>query len=386
MLPFNPGSLRCLHRLTHRQGVGLLAVALLLASLAPLAQAQRVDPLAQLDRDQRRVFKNYTRLFCAQFFSYGEGRYVILPDHYAKRENSTGKSASQIREELTIIKKEKRGLTVVDVKYPPPDAEVIAAAKLLPLMEVGHYGYINKVKVREIVGPEEMIVSSIELIPENLVGTTRNAHRERLVSLQRTYQHQTYRLLGFRTKNLREGQEYMGPTNKGMQIAVMSTDPTHSFVLVNYKDLDRVRTSDFHKVLAYVKMSPLAFLDMVRDNRERLQSSGDKKSLISVYQRFYNRYRPSHVSSAPPTVRPVPPKVEPENPDPQDTDDGGSGYERTIPAKDPNDPADNGNEDPVDEPVTPDPVDNNEELEDDWDPDQDSSTGDVEFFGIPLGE
>lgn len=378
------------------RGVRLLAFALLLAVLAPAVEAQRRnDPLANLDRDQRRVFQAYTRLFCAQFFRYERDRYVILPNHYVKRENSTGRSYDQVKEMMTEVRRERRGLTTVEVKVYPPEAEVIAAAKVLPAMDVGHYGYLSQVQIKEIVGPEEMIVTNIELIPEEVVGTEKNAARLRLAELQQSLQYQTYRVLGFRTKGLAEGQVYKGPGDKGLHVAVMSTGREHAFVLVNYDKLDRVRTHEFPDVLDYVKLSPLAFIDMVRDNRERLQSKGDQASLISIYRRFYSRYRPARVSEGPRVARPQPESnPEPQtgtHPDEPDAVGGGDDERRVEPRpQEPDEPERRADPPARDKPepgdTTPDPPEEEADpQEDDWEYEEEEASGEVEFFGIPLG-
>ena len=391
MIHFSPLAMRFqLGRLTNRLS-GMLAVLLLVSLAAPQADAQRRNPLEGLDRDQQRIFKNYTRLFCAQFFRYGDSHYAILPNYYTKRENSSGLTSGQVIEMMTEVRKEKRGLGVVNVSYPPPDAEVVARAKILPDFEVGHYGFVQSVRVTQIIGPEEMIVTSVELIPESYVGTTKNEYRKARFALQEANEDKTFRLIGFRTKGLNVGSTYKGPAGKGLQVAVMSTDRQHAFVLVNFDALQRVRTSEFPDVLGYVKISPLAFVDMVRDNRVRLQSQGDKASLISIYRRFYDRYRPSRVSSKPPVrIPPKPPTVTPKPPTTSDDgDNAGSDYERTIDTDVPEEDEPAGNNDTETQPDRepdrePEPVEDEEE--DDWEYNENSSPSEVEFFGIPLGD
>lgn len=374
--------------------VALMGVVLLAGVLATPAEAQRrEDPLAGLTSSQRRVFQNYTRLYCKQFFRFEDDRYVLLPNYERARENSTGKTSRQAEEEMTVVKRERvrtsLGFKVVDVKYPPPSAEVIIAARVIPAIDVGHYGFVNSVAIKEIVGPTEMVVTSVELIPTSEVGTENNTQRLAAAERQREYAYKSYRLLGFSTKDLRPGQKYYGPKKKGLQVAVMSTDPQHSFVLVNYDKLERVRTSEFADVLAYVQIEPLAYIDLVRSNRENLGTDGDKASLISIYRRFYNRYRPKRLSSTSrPEItitRPDPepadePKVDPgpavNEPDPE---------EQAEPMPDPVE-----REDPEPEPQPqpqpqpqPEPE---EEEEDDWDYEEDteSSPDKPTFFGIPL--
>lgn len=367
--------------------VALAAVVLLAGVVATPAEAvQRQDPLAGLTSSQRRVFQNYTRLYCKQFFRFDDDRFVLLPNYERARENSNGKTEGQVKEDMTVVKRERRrtalGVQMVDVKYPPPNAEVIISARVIPAIDVGHYGFVNSVVVKEVVGPTEMIVTRIELIPISEVGSSNNAMREAAAERQKEYAYTTYRMLGFSTKDLKAGDKYYGPRKKGLQVAVMSTDPQHKFVLVNYDRLERVRTSEFAEVLGYVQIEPLAFIDMVRDNREKLATHGDKASLITIYRRFYNRYRPKRLSS---TTRPeirIPrsePRPEPE-PEPQ-VDDG--------PAVNEPDPKPEAQPEAQLEPEPrpePRPRPEPEEEEDDWDYEEDteSSPDKPTFFGIPL--
>jgi len=356
---------------------GALALAMVLASLlaAPAEALRREDPLAGLTRDQRRIFSNYTRLYCQQFFRFDDDRFVLLPNYQRSRENSNGRSYDQAFEEMTEIEVVRIKGATKEIKHPPPSAEVIIAAKVIPSIDVGHYGFVNSVVVKEVIGPDEMIVTGLELIPKAEVGRENNALRKAAAERQKKYRYSTYRLLGFRTNDLKAGDKYYGTRKKGLQVAVMSTDPVHEFVLVDYERLDRVRTHEFPEALGYVQIEPLEFIDMVRDNREKLQTNGDKASLITIYRLFYNRYRPKRLSDRPRFVRPEPkpdPRPEPE-PDPE-----------PLPAPEVDlEPE----PEPEPEPVRPDPPreDPEEEEEDDWSPeDSDDSPDKPTFFGIPL--
>lgn len=354
----------------------LLAVVLLAGWLAGPAEAQRgEDPLAGLTSSQRRVFQNYTRMYCSQFFRYDDDRFALLPNHERSRENSNGKSYNQTKEDMTVTKYERRktalGNQWGDVKYPPPSEEVIIAARVIPAIDVGHFGLVNCVTVKDIVGPDEMIVTAIELISPDDVGREKNDLRKAAAERQKEYAKNTYRLLGFSTKNLHAGDKYYGPRKKGLQVAVVSSDPQHKFVLVNYDELKRVRTSEFAEALAYVEIGPLAFIDMVRENREELAADGDKASLIYIYRRFYNRYRPKRLSSItrPEVTIPKPEPTTAAEPQPE------------IDVPEMNEPK----PDPKPEPKAR-PKPEPEEEEDDWDFEEDTqNTPDQPtFFGIPL--
>ena len=375
--------------LRYGRAAALTAVLLLAAWLTAPAEAQRrEDPLAGLTSSQRRIFQNYTRLYCQQFFRFEENRFVLLPNHQRARENSAGRTYDQAEEEMTVVKREARrtalGRKMVDVKYPPPAAEVIVSARVIPAIDVGHYGFVNSVMVQDVIGPSEMIVTRIELIPPSEVGTGNNTLRKAAAERQKEYATKSYRLLGFNTKDIKPGDKYFGPRKKGLQIAVMSTDPQHTFALVNYDELKRVRTNEFAEALGYVKIEPLAFIDMVRKNREELSTKGDKASLIYIYRRFYNRYRPKRLSSTtqPEITTPDPspePKPEPEVIEPEPKPQTGPKYgplEREDPKPEP---------EPEPQP-RPAPEPEDDEEEDDWDVEEDTQdkSDSPTFFGIPL--
>lgn len=378
-----------------RRWVLLLAVVMTAAIallVAPHASAQRADPLADLEREEKGQFMRYRSVFTRQFFRYGERRFVILPNIVRKRENSNGRTYDQAYEEMTKTERVRINGFWREKDYPPPHGEVVASALVIPAIDVGHYGFVNSVVVDKILGPEEMIVRDINLIPMDQVGTTENELRLQLVERQQNYRGQKHRLLGFSTEGLRQGQEYTGPEKKGVQVAVMSTDydPANEFVLVNFEKLDRVKTSEFHEVLEYVKLTPLQFNQVVRDNRERLKGAGDKATLISLYRRLYNRYRPSkRVTQAPPQVPADEDK--PEQPtdsgddSAEDPDYGDDSEYKPLEYEDGEEPRDpKGGDDTSDDGDTKEPADAEDE-EDDWDPDADTSGEEApDFFGIPL--
>lgn len=366
-----------------------LAVLVLFCTLAPLAPAQQSkDPYEGLDRDQRRVYQAYTRLFCAQFFRFGEKRFVVLPNHDRKRENSSGRTYDQAFEEMTITNTVRRNGAIREVKDYPEVGEVVADAKIIPAIDVGHFGYIHSATITDIIGPDEMIIESIILITMQDVGKTNNTLRKKLFERQKQYDKRTYRLLGFDTKGLEAGQTFAGPDDKGVHLAVMSTDRTHNFVLVNFDKLKRVRTTEFTEVLRYVDLEPLGFIDMVRDNRERLSTKGDQASLISIYRRFYNRYTPKRVTAGP-AVRP---DAADDGDDAAPTVGDGPATRPDDDPSTPDDPASDKPDTPREEEPRPEPDDrdrpreDDEDEEDDWEYDEqdDNSPDEPNFFGIPF--
>lgn len=365
----------------HRSRWMLLAVALLLAACLPCG-AQQVDE--GLDREGQRIFRNYTRVFCQQFFAY-EDRFVLLPNYYRAREASTGKTYDQAVEELTEVRVERAGGNVVrEIKILPPRGEAIAVSMVLPAIDVGHYGFIDAVTVVRVISDTEMIVKDVRLIDPAIIGSENNTHRSALVERQKGYVDQTYRLHGFSTRGLTPGALYRGADDTGLHIAIAGADQHHNFVLINYDRMRRIRTSQFADALAYVDLSPAGFNEIVRGNRENHGAQGDKVTMIGLYKRYYTAFRvprpgdqagPGRVPDDAPATRDNTPATEPEpdnNTDPATDPDPG-----TVPDAAPaNDPP----------PAADPPADDNWHDEDDWDDDwvPPAAPDDPGFFGIPL--
>jgi hypothetical protein len=360
--------------MTTRSMEVLLGVLVLLAcGWSGAAGAQEEE----LDREGQRVFRNYTRVFCLQFFEY-EDRFILLPNYYRAREASTGKTYDQAVEELTETRTERAGGNIVrHIEVLPPRGEAIAVSLVLPAIDVGHYGFIDAVTVVRVISENEMIVKDLRLIDPAAVGSENNTHRRALAERQKGYVDTTYRLHGFRTVGLTPGTLYRGPEDAGLHIAVAGADQHHNYVLINYERMRRIRTSQFADALAYVGITPAAFNEMVRGNREQHGAQGDKATLIGLYKRYYTAFRvprpgdqagPGRVPDAAPATR---------EPDPQnDPEPGPSAEPDPTPDAGPNDPP----------PAADPPADDSWHDEDDWDDDwvPPDAPDDPGFFGIPL--
>ncbi len=361
-------------------GVLLGALLLVVCGWPGAAEAQEEE----LDRDGQRIFRNYTRVFCQQFFEY-EDRFILLPNYYRAREASTGKTYDQAVEELTETRTERAGGNIVrHIEVLPPRGEAMAVSMVLPAIDVGHYGFIDAVTVVRVISDNEMVVKDLRLIDPAAVGSENNTHRQALADRQKEYVDTTYRLHGFRTDGLTPGTMYRGPENEGLHIAVAGADQHHNFVLINYKRMRRIRTSQFSDALAYVGITPAAFNEMVRSNREDHGAQGDKATMIGLYKRYYTAFRvprpgdqagPGRVPDAAPATREPQPEPEPE-PDPEPVPEP----ERPVEP----DPAPGTT--PEVPPATDPPADDSWHDEDDWDDDwvPPDAPDDPGFFGIPL--
>ena len=257
------------------------------------AQAQRErDPLAELSPQNQRLYRTYTGIFCRPFFRYGDDLFVLLPRHEKGHDNSSGRSADQARKDMTTVRTVRRSGFERKEREAPPEGEVVATAKIIPKLDVGHYGYVHAFTINEVLGPNEMIVGGLTLIPDDAIGRDNNEQRKELSNRQRRFKDKTYRVLGISTLRLKEGQVYTGTRGKGVKLAVMSTDKDHAFVLVSYDKLRRIRTHEFADLLAYVGLTPASFIDLVRDNRESKKTiaKGDQASWVALHKLMYDRY------------------------------------------------------------------------------------------------
>ena len=278
----------------------LITICLLISSLQAMADSANKtrpqDMLRELDRKHMQVYKAYSRVFCQRFFVYDKDKFLILPNYRENTLNSSAKTIDGVTEELTkiITIRGGGGVVIKEKEELPPRDEVMAVARALPDMDVGHYGYLIQVKVKEVLGPMEMIVTEPVFVErEGGLGTERKNKRA-LHSKQEKYEEGTYRLIGFSTKELLEDSIYSGPDDRGLQIAVASTEPdteNHS-VLVNVDRIRVCRTYEFVVMLDHIDMTPKTFIELVRENRKEYgNEKGDVVTLMDIYPRFYKRYR-----------------------------------------------------------------------------------------------
>lgn len=279
----------------------LLALCLMFGTDLAVADSGRKsrpqDMLRQLDRKQMSLYKAYSRIFCQRFFVFDKDKYLTLPNYRENTLNSSAKTIEGVTEQLTkvIDVRGQGGLVIKEKKELPPRDEVMAVARALPDMNVGHYGYLTQVTVKEILGPMEMVVTEAVFVErEGGLGIDRK-YKRALYTKQEKYEDETYRLIGFSTTDIAEGSVYNGPDKRGLQVAVASTDTKteNHCVLVNVDRLRVCRTYEFIIMLDYIDMTPAAFIDLVRENRkEHGIEKGDTVSLMDIYPRFYKRYVP----------------------------------------------------------------------------------------------
>ncbi len=228
---------------TFAKGCGWWMVWLMVALPVPAEERYGMDP-ATYDNWRR----NHGR-FARAVLADNAGGYFVLPMYDRRYPSSTAKTVSAARAELTRRVKESMygsGSMVHTRIIQPPQAEAEALAMMLPALEVGQYGYIHSAEVVEVLGPDEMIVEDIWLIDERAMDEARRAderrakdadntrevidamyeQREALADRQdeRDFRRATVRLKGFHTAGTMRGQRWLGPDEKGLQIAVVGKE------------------------------------------------------------------------------------------------------------------------------------------------------------------
>lgn len=167
------------------------------------------------------------------------GQYVACPAYDPRYPSSVGVTLREVKRKMSREEVEVSGLMVRYREIEPPKAEAQALAMALPSLDVGAYGWVQAVRVDEILGPREMVVSRLRLIDEDeLRDDMRDAERRadgRDAQVEQAFQyrrslaerqgHRPYRedmrITGFATADLAERQWWRGPDDGGLQIAVV---------------------------------------------------------------------------------------------------------------------------------------------------------------------
>ncbi|MEM1355695.1 MAG: hypothetical protein AAGC44_14495 [Planctomycetota bacterium] len=199
-----------------------------------------------LDSRTRRAWAGNYREYARYIAIFEEG-YIVVPGYERRANSSRGMSVREAEERLKVTWTEDGGLILQDRTWRPPREEIEAYAKLLPALRLGVFGYVHSVEVVEILGPEEMLVKDLWILDadaldrqyrrdqaEGRASRDRNytqlleaaySKRLELADLQdeREFQ-ETFRLVGYRTRGLREGVRFDGLDDEGFQVAFVSWD------------------------------------------------------------------------------------------------------------------------------------------------------------------
>ncbi len=242
--------------------------------------------------------KNYGRF--ARCVTQHQDAYVIVPHFDRRTPSSTGMTVPQAREELTRRVRESVGDGSLKVTrtISPPNAECEALAMALPGLRMGQYGYLESVEVVEVLGPDDMLVQSAQLIDPTQLTRDRRADESALVdrgvdrsavSQQIAQQYlfrdelaerqkdrgfrQEFRLTGFPTRGLEPKARWKGPKDAGLQIALVTYEPTgrrygqkHRMVAMPAEAVGLgVNEAQFVAYLAQRELTPAQFVALLTE-------------------------------------------------------------------------------------------------------------------------
>lgn len=304
-----------------------LIILVLLGSLA-LAAGEALARQTELDGTPipSEVYRSYQANWrkYAVFVAEVDGRFTVIPKYNRRLESSRGINTSQAMEQLKVEKEERQGnLVRKRVKY-PDRADAEAYSKALPDLNVGSYGWIASAEVVKIIDRKQMIVKDIWLVDrprlraeyeEDKAKSEREndgeynkellnfnyAQRIKMMEQQEDKDEgfdRQFRLVGYDTRGLREGDRWKGLNDEGFQVAVAyweepETDEGESrrrrdddprLVLTEIESVMRKSQSeeDFKKLLGEREMTVAAFVDLVRTVRERDRRNAEERILNAL--------------------------------------------------------------------------------------------------------
>ena len=294
--------LRCFPSASIRVHLRLAFFCGFIASTTPILAGGDIDPrvppeIAALDRDTQAAWRSFSTRFSGHGAAF-DGVYYILYDYDRRYDSSARLAATQIERDLTHTV--QRGLRTTEIK--PAQAEVDAACQLLPAMEVGSYGRVHRVTVREVLGPGSMVASNLELVDRRAVddgyrdlrrraGTANREAVEWMFSVRKAaVERQTdalyrerFRLVGYATERVREDEAWAGPEDEPLRLAVVGVEPADAegadtprrllAPLGAFRfGLDQRQLID---LLAQRGVSPAQFVERVREARREFGRDGD---------------------------------------------------------------------------------------------------------------
>jgi len=253
--------------------------------------------MSGFDADTRRLWERHRRVFAQRCARIDDG-FACCPAYDRRYPSSAGITVRQAHARLSETIKIHQANMVYTKTLRMPDAEAQAMAMPIPKLAVGEYGYLVSVRIDEILGPEEMIVSEPWLIDAARVNRDYRADRARARQaededaaeawVERIYEQRfalvdkqkdkhftkaTIRLVGFPTAGLSPDARWLGPADKGIQLFITGTEtygserrPRTRFVAVA---LNKVRfgldEAGFIELLETRGLTPASFIELVMD-------------------------------------------------------------------------------------------------------------------------
>lgn len=208
-----------------------------------------VDPSASSPKEEapetqsaspafQRKWTNFSRLIAKRFIRH-EDSFIVI-DYDPLFDNTSRELPTEVASRLSRVVTERSGNMSVDRRITPPNSEIEAVTSSLREMCPGEYGMVHSWKIEQILGPEEMIVSSIWLIDADALKDEMQAvrrqsqsrddtswfyeQRQQLASRQRGQGFKGYvKVLGIPTETARVGQRWLGVKPNGqIPIAVIA--------------------------------------------------------------------------------------------------------------------------------------------------------------------
>lgn len=305
----------------------LLAALLVFMGSALPMQAQRSDrteldgtPIsAAVYSAYEANWRKYARYAC----KVGEG-YGYIPDYNRRYDSSLGMTATQYMKETKVVREIERGNLTIKRQYTIPREDAEAWVRALHSSRVGSYGYVDSAQIVKILDDNRMLVKSLWLVNQERLREQYAQDKRRMeqregevneeqlafdygkrIELKQMHDEedngftQTFLLMGYDTRGLREGERWHGPGDDGFQVGVIrwqeletgeagedegrrsrrSGDSVEVPVLSALEQPMRrgVDGEQFKELLAERGMTVAGFVDMMRDLREKDRANAEER-------------------------------------------------------------------------------------------------------------
>lgn len=150
---------------------------------------ETIGPLgdAPLETDPQHIvalWNQHWRVYARRFVAL-DGDYAALATFDPRYPSSAGTTVSQAIRQNTESVRVSSGNLSRTVAIKPDRDDVEPAAKAIPDIKVGEYGWIDSAKVDEVLGPDAMVVSAIWLLDAEAVTKQKAAELARVPELQK---------------------------------------------------------------------------------------------------------------------------------------------------------------------------------------------------------
>jgi hypothetical protein len=278
-----------------------ICVSILTLVISSQAHSQRQTPesVAKLDRDTRYAWNSFYRVFAADSAEF-DGEYFTCLGHSHRYDSSAYLREDQVRKDNT--RKIQRGVTTRLIR--PSKEEIQAAVQSLPGLSIGSYGRVQRVRIDELLAPNGMVLSRLEIVDEDKLnddfaeardraGYQRKDEVEAAFAIRKEIAKRQddpayrgpFRLVGFSTDRRFANQDWTGPNGEGLFLAVVGIEslgterrPQPRKILAPSEAFQRgIEEAGFVALLEQRGVSPQQFVQMVRDARQEHGRDGDAR-------------------------------------------------------------------------------------------------------------